>query len=892
MFEWFKRRAKRDQEIQEEINYHLEKLTDDELERGAAPRDAGSLAHRKLGNATLVREKTREIWIWPAIERLSQDIRYAARGLRKHPAFTLTAVFSLALGIGANTAIFSLIDALLLRMLPVRDPQQLMELVTISKQDGGQLDSFPYPGIQALEQRATLFSGICGFSEATLNAGLPGAVQSTSGAWVTGAYYETLGVPAALGRVLKAEDDRPGGGVAGPVAVLSYGYWETKYHRDPGVIGKALLIEGAPITIVGVSAPGFEGANVGSTANITLPLAALPEVFPERVRNLAAGSWWLRVLARPKPSVSVKQAEAQLTVLWPGITKELVASSRSAGFRKAVLASTLDFVPGGTGWTYLRHTFTRPLMVLMAVVALVLLVGCVNVANLLLTRAAARSREIGVRIAIGAGRWRLIRLLLTESVLLAVLGAGVGIALAYAGDRLLINLLSPGRSLPLVLDMRPDLRVLAFTAGIALLTGILFGLAPAFRATSSGPGAALKDTHTHGRQRSWLSSVLVISQVAFSLLLLIGAGLFVRTLENLENVDTGFQRGGVLLVNLDPRHAGYKGARLLALYEELLQRIGGIPGVQSASFSWNTPLSGLINSDPVLVDGQVPQHASHRNASFNNVSPGYFATLEIPLLLGRDFGLRDNAASQPVAIVNEEFVRTFLNGGDPLGRRVSSQESPDWQNMEIVGVVKNTASSNLRVSPPPSVYVPYFQIVKNPGEATIEIRALGSLARVADAIRREIHNRLPDTALTIVPFTKQIQNALVQERLVATLASFFGLLALVLAAVGLYGLMAYTVARRRSEIGVRMALGATRNNVLGLVLRAAFGLVVAGVMVGLPLALASSIFVSKMLFGVRPADPVTVGAAAALLVFVATVAAYLPARRASKVDPLTALRYE
>ncbi len=888
MFEWLKRRKTRDQDIQDEIKYHVEMLARDESDQGASPEEADFLAQRKLGNATLARENTRAVWNLPAIERFSQDIRYAARGLRKHPAFTLTAVLSLALGIGANTAIFSLIDALLLRMLPVHDPRQLVQVTT--KQGG---DSFPYPGIKALEQRATLFSGLCGFSNTSkFSAGLAGAVQSTSGAWVSGAYYQTLGVQPAIGRVLEPKDDRPGGGNSGPVAVLSYRYWQNTYQDDPGIIGKAVLIEGTPVTVVGVSAPGFEGANVGSSTDITLPIAALPLVFPERARNLAASSWWLRVLARPKPGVSVEEARAQLAVLWPDITKELVTSIQSAAVRKAVLASALDLVPGGTGWTYLRHTFTRPLIVLMAVVALVLLVACVNVANLLLTRAAARSREIGVRIAIGAGRWRLIRQLLTESVLLAFLGAGVGILFAYAGDRLLINLLSPGPGLPLVLDVRPDARVLAFTAAVAMLTGILFGLAPAFRATACGPDAALKDTRVHGRQRSWLASALVISQVAFSLLLLIGAGLFVRTLENLQSVDMGFQREGVLLANLDPRHAGYKEARLVALYQELLQRVSSIPGVKSASLSWNTPLSGTINSDPVLVDGRPPQHASRRNAHFNNVSPGYFATMQTPLLLGRDFSFRDNAASQRVAIVNEEFVRTFLNGADPLGRRVSSQDAQDWQNMEIVGVVKNTTSYDLREPPPASVYVPYFQIGKDVRDATFEVRAEGSLARVADAIRREIQNRLPDTALTIVPFTKQVQDALVQERLVATLASFFGLLALGLAAVGLYGLMAYTVARRTSEIGVRMALGATRHNVLSLILRGAFGLVAAGIVVGLPLALASSIFVSKMLFGVRPADPVTAGFAAVLLFFVASMAAYLPARRASKVDPLTALRYE
>jgi predicted permease len=890
VFDWLNHRAKREQEIQEEIEYHLEKLAEEETSQGTPPLEARFFARRKLGNPTLARERIREVWIWPAIERFVQDLRYAIRGLRKHPAFTLAAVFSLALGIGANTAIFSLIDALLLRMLPVPESQRLLQLINI--QAGRRVDSFSYPAIKALEQRANLFSGICGFSGAMFNAGPPGAVQSTPGAWVTGTYYETLGIEPAAGRLLNSQDDRPGGGLAGPVAVLSFSYWESKYHRDPNVIGKALLIEGVPVAVVGVSPRGFEGANVGRMAAITLPLAGLPQIFPERQNALQPSREWLRALARPKPAVSAEQARAQLAVLWADITRELIGSIKSAVRRKVILKSTIDLVPGGTGWTSLRQTFTRPLMVLMAIVALVLLVACVNVANLLLTRAAARSREIGIRVAIGAGRGRLMRQLLTESVLLAFLGAGVGIVLAYSSDQLLIHLFSSGHGGALLLDVHPDLRVLVFTAAVALLAGIIFGLAPAFRVTASEPGEALKLTQPGGCQRNWLASVLLISQVAFSLSLLIDAGLFVRSLENLENVDPGFRPEGVLLANLDPRRAGYKDTRLIALYRDLLQRVSQIPGVQSASLSGNTPLSGGIWSGPVLVDAQAPSRSPHASAHFNTVAPGYFATMRIRMTLGRDFSHYDNAGSEPVAIVNEEFVRTFLNAGNPLGRRVSIQDSPDWQNMQIVGVVKNTISFDLREPPPPFVYMPYFQNPKNAREATIEVRAQGSLVSVAEAVRRRIHGRLPDTALTIVPFTKQVKDSMIQERLLALLASFFGSLALVLAAVGLYGLTAYSVAQRTSEIGIRMALGATRSDVLALVLRGAFSLVAAGLLAGLPLALTGSSFISKMLFGVRPADPITAGFAAGVLLLAAMVAAYLPARRASRIDPNVALRYE
>lgn len=892
MFDWLKRWRERDRDIQAELDYHVEMLAQDQIDRGNAPEAAQFAARRKFGNLTLAKENTRAVWIGPAVEAFLQDLRYAARTLLKSPGFALTAILSLALGIGANTAIFSLINALLLRMLPVPDPQRLVELVTISKQDGKQLDSLPYPAIKGLEKSANLFSGICGFTQATFHARLSGEIQPTSGAWVTGEYYGTLGVQAAVGRVLKPEDDTPG---AQPVAVLSYSYWNDKFHRDAEIPGKQILIDGTPVMIVGVSVAGFDGATIGIPADITLPLASLRVVFPEHVKLLAPGAWWLRVLARPKPGVSSAQAEAQLAALWPGITKELAASIRSPFVQRAVLASSIDLVPGGTGWTYLRHTFKRPLMVLMALVGFVLLLACANVANLLLTRATARAREFGVRVAIGAGRWRLVRQLLTESTLLAVLGAGLGIVFAFAGDQVLIHVSSArfeAQGVPLILDVQPDARVLAFTVSIAILTGLLFGLAPAFYAAGSGPGATSKDTHAKGWRRSWLSSTLIVLQMAFSLLLLVGAGLFVRTLEHLENVPLGFHHEGVLLVNFDPIHLRYTDAQLASLYRELMERIGRTPGVQSVSLSDNTPLSGGIWADPILVDEQPPQHGSGQTAHFNSVSPSFFATLQTPLLRGRDFNNRDNPASQLVAIVNQEFVHLFLHGVNPLGHRVSSLDSPDLHDMQIVGVVQNTISADLRESPPPFVYLPYFQEIKDAPLVTFEIRAKGSLASAADAIQLEIHNQLPDTALTIVPFTKQVQDSLTQERLMATLASFFGAVALALAAIGLYGIMAYTVTRRTSEIGVRMALGASRGNVLGLILRGAFILVGAGVAVGLPVALGSSKFVSKMLFGIRPADPVTAVAAAGLLFIAALIAAYVPARRAARVDPLKALRYE
>lgn len=801
------------------------------------------------------------------------DLRFAIRMLRKSPGFTLTAVLSLALGIGANTAIFSLIDALLLRMLPVRDPQQLVELFILI--EGRRIDSFSYPVVRILSERASMFSGLCGFSGTAFNAGPPGTATRTAGAWVSGAYYETLGVQPALGRMLTRDDDQPG---AAPVAVLSYSYWEGSYARDPGVIGRSILLEGRPVTIVGVSAPGFNGANVGQVADITVALGVLPRVTPESAARIAADSQWLRILARPKPGISLSQAKAGLAVLWPQLVENAVTPIKNPVTRRVMLASTLDVSPGGTGWSSLRNQFGRPLLVLMTVVAAVLIIACANVANLLLARAAARQREIAIRLAVGAGRGRLIRQLLTESVLLSAIGAAAGILFAYSGSRFLLRLISTGRPEAIVLDLRPDLRVLLFTSLVALVTGILFGLAPAFRATAvRGPSAS----------RGRLAHALVITQVSLSLLLLVGAGLFVRTLQNLQNLDTGFRHDGVLLINVDPRASGYKDVRLAAVYRKLLDQLGSLPGVASVSLSINTPLSGGIISFPVQAEGQS------RTAHFNSISPRYFETLRTPIVAGRDFTVRDDAAAPKVAIVNEEFVRRLIPEGNPLGKRVSLIEhDPEWHDVEIVGVARNATAFNIREPAPPAIYIPFFESLTSMARATIEVHAVGSLSQAASAVRRQIHARLPDTPVQLQAFTAQVSRALVQEQVMASLAGFFGVLALGLAAIGLYGLIAYRVLRRTGEIGIRMALGARRGDVLWLVLQDAVRLVAAGVLFGLPAAWAASRLVSSMLFGVTATDPGTVSGALALLSAAALFAAFIPAVRAARVEPMTALRNE
>ena len=798
-----------------------------------------------------------------ALDPLVGDLRYALRGMRRSPGFTLTAVLSLALGIGANTAIFSLIDALLLRWLPVRDPGQLMEVMIY--QNGKRSDSFSYPVVRALAAQQEIFSGLCGFSGATFNVGAGEAVERTPGAWVSGEYYQTLGLQPTIGRLLAPADDQPG---AAPVAVITDAYWQRKFARDPQAIGRAIAVESVPVTIVGVSPPGFSGAEVGQVADLTIPLSANTQLFPEMTGRLTAYPEWLRILARPRPRMSFTQAKARLAVVWPALAEIAVGPRMPPARRTALLTSTLDVIPGATGWTFLRDRFRRPLLVLMALVGMVLLIACANVANLLLARGQSRRREIAIRLSLGASRARLIRQLLTESMLLASLGAMVAIAFAWAASRTLVRLLSTWRG-GIIFDLTPDARLLGFTAALALGTGMVFGIAPALRATATRPSS-----------RTRLNAALVAAQVAVSFALLMAAGLFVRTFENLDRLDPGFRHEGVLLIAGD-LHRAVTPARA-AFYRDVLEQLDHLPGVDSASLAANTPLSGGWLTEPVGVNGRPP---SWENVHVNGIAPRFFETMRTPLLAGRDFTDRDDANAPPVAIVNEEFVRRYFPDGHPLGQHVTAGKMTD---MQIVGVAKDTIGQRLREPPPPGLYVPMFQ--RQSEFPTFVVRASGSLTRVASELRHALQPSLPGTAMEIHTLTAQVDAALIQERLMATLAAAFGTLALVLAAIGLYGLLAYTVARRSNEIGIRMALGAQREQVMWLVIRDALRLLALGVILGLPAAWAASRWIGSMLFGLTATDPSTTLIAAATLIAAGILAGYLPARRASKVDPMAVLR--
>jgi predicted permease len=874
---------KKEERLDKELRLHLQQQVEEYIATGMTRQEAERRARLEFGGIEQVKEECRESRSTAFLGALLRDLRHGLRTLRRNPAFTAVAVLSIALGIGANTAIFSVIQALLLRSLPVPNPQQLYQVNMIVKDHV--TDSFSYPVIKALEQRKDVFESLGGFSGNSFIVGPAGAPVRTSGAWVSGGLFAALELQPEMGRLLGSEDDQPG---APLVAVISDGYWERNYHRDPRAIGASLLVEGHPTTIVGVTPAGFTGAEVGSVVDLTMTLQSMAQVSPGGSSSLDAASRWNRVVARLAPGRSEEQARARLKVIWPAMAPIGVHPKAPAATREALLKSSLDLAPGGAGWTPLRNQYTKPLYILLWISALVLLVACANVANLLLARSTARQREIAVRLAIGASRGRVIRQLLAESLLLASIGAAFGLILAKFGSQLLVTLVSGGAQ-PIPLDVGFNGPVLAFTIAVTLCTGLLFGLAPAFRATASGPNEALKANERTGGSRGLLGPTLISVQVALSLLLLIGAGLFIRTMRNLETIDPGFRHQGVLMLDVNVRRVIPVEMQQTAFFRDSLNAISHLRGVESASFSNYTPVSGGYWSQGVTVNGQRVE-GDH---PFLAVSPDYFATLGIRMLGGRDFAWRDDAGAPHVAIVNEEFVRRFLSDRHPLGQRVSAAESELYQNMEIVGVIVNATPVSLREPARPCVYVPFFQ--QPPARAnfgTFEILVNGSLADVSAATLDIVRPRMPGIPLSTRTFTKQIENSFRRETLMAKLAGFFGVLALLLAAVGLYGLLAYTVTRRTSEIGIRMALGAQRRQVLWMVLGSALRLVAIGVALGLPAAWWASRLVSGMLYGLSATDPATVVMSVVVLAAAALAAGYIPAHRAARVEPMAALRYE
>ena len=887
-------RHRREADLARELRDHLELEAEAQLESGLPPGQARYAARRAFGNATLVKEQTRETWGWAFWSNLLKDLHYGLRLLRRNPLFTAVAAISLALGIGANTAIFSLINVLLLKALPVQDPRTLIVLATQGANGGGTNHNFYFETYQRLRTEQPFFSQLAAYSPARMNVSVDGDMEpSVQGQLVSGNYFSVLGVGAAVGRMFTREDNQAPG--AHPVAVLSYQYWGRRFARSGSVVGKTLRINGTPFTIVGVTPPGFSGFEVGISPDITVPLMMQPQVMPDK-ENWVAGRPtnivdWLRVFGRLQPGVTSGQALAGMRLIYRRIQTQLAVEMNPEWERmwlKEWSESPLLLEPGGTGLSDLRRQFSQPLFILMAVAGLVLIIACVNIANLLLARASARQREIAVRLAIGAGRLRLLRQLLVESMLLSLLGGALGVLLAYWGNALLVRFLSTGRT-PITLDLNPDLRVLVFTAAACVVTGLLFGLAPALRASRLDLTPALNEAGRAASSRQRLGRTLAVSQVALSLVLVIGAGLLGRSLRNLNSVDQGFQRDRVLTVCVEPRGSdskrGPNALRLHRLYLDLQQRIQDIPGVIAASLAGGSPTATPGQATVLTSDGQ------RFRVSWRMVYPNYFETLSVPILQGRDFISRDMAdAAPPALVVSQNFARRAFPGQNPVGQHVICAGR---RNCEIVGVVPDVRYSNLRGEAGDVIYQTFLHGPTGRGQMVLHVRVARQADHIIPALRREVGAVDPNLpAFEIQTLASEIDAVLVRERLLSLLSTLFGGLAAVLAAVGLYGVMAYAVARRTKEIGIRMALGAAPHNLRRQVLGETLGLAALGIILGLPLAFGATRFIASQLFGLRATDPIVLLSATLFMVLTALIAGYLPARRASRIDPLVALRAE
>jgi predicted permease len=854
-----------------------------------------------------------------------QDIRYGIQMMLKHPGFTLVAVLTLALGVGANTALFSVVDAVLLKKLPVVEPDRLVlfkQSYNAEKFGTGGYNgsnptdpntglrvgtSFPIQTVAQFREFTkdpqSVLSDVFAFSPVDMNLNTGTQAVVVNGQAVSGNYFAALGVTAFVGRTITDADDNAG---AAPVAVLSYQFWTRHFGNDTSIVGRQVNINNVAFTVAGITPPGFEGTSqVGSSQDLTIPIAWEPQISGSRSMMAGAGIWWLRMMGRLKPGATIEQAQATFSRPFLQSVNEHRAARQSKIQTSLRTLEPNDYPrlgveSGSQGEMNSRRAFAKPLRLLFGVVGLVLLIACANVANLLLVRASSRRKEIAVRLALGASRWRLVRQLLTESLLLSVIGGGLGIIFAlWIKDGLLVATEWGGREMS-GLNTRLDWRVLAFTFGVALVTGVVFGLAPALRATRLDLTPSLKDSGrgTSLISRSLLTRSLVVVQVSLSVLLLIGAGLLIRTLRNLQNVETGFNAQNLLLFSVEPSLIGYKEEKLANLYQQLSTRVEAVPGVRSATFSKNALLSGGGTNSDVFVSGLNGPDGKPLElgiAYIHNVRENFMQTMEIPLLRGRSLTAHDNARAPQVAVVNESFARRYLQNENPIGKRFSF-DAANSSEIEIVGLVRDAKYMSQRDDVPPTVYQSWSQSLNYMRFATFEVRAEGDPSALIPSIRQAVREVDPNLPVTnIKTQIEQADEQLSMERMFAKLLTLFGLVAQVLAAVGLYGVMAYSVSQRTQEIGIRMALGANRGKVLRMVLRQGMTLTIFGVAVGIVAAFVLTKYLeslTSMLFGVQPRDPFTFGITAVLLTLVALVACIVPARRATKVDPLEALRYE
>jgi predicted permease len=832
---------------------------------------------------------------------LGHDLRFAVRSFKKSPVFLGVAVLSLALGIGANTAIFTLVDQILLRLLPVKNPQQLVMLWGRGPHYGSNNGphKLSYPMYEDFRDHNQAFSGMFCRWGTSFSVSSEGRTERVDGELVSGTYFPVLGVGAALGRVFTPDDDRVPGGH--PVAVISYRYWLNRFGGSQDVIGKKLLVDGYPLTIVGVSRAGFDGTDPGSSPQIRVPVmmeAQLSPQFAEFYSLKNRRGRWVNVFGRMKPGVTMTQAKAALQPFFHQMlemeVREKDFATAAPETKKAFLSMWMELLPASKGDSELRREFASPLLVLTALVGLVLLIACANVANLQVARATARQKEVAVRLALGASRSRIVSQLLVESLTLALAGGAVGLALAVWMDRALLNFLPAGDS-PLTISTAPDWRILAFNLGISLLTGIVFGLAPALQSTRPNLAGTLKDQvgSIAGGTAVGLRKTLVAAQVALSLLLLIGAGLFIRSLSNLKGLDPGFRTANLIGFAVDPPMNGYRPERSLDFYRRLRESLDALPGVESSSLAVIPVLTGDEWDSSMAVEGFQHKATEAPDPHMQFISPDYFKTMNLPILLGRDFRMTDGRGAPKVCMVNEKFARRFFRNGLAIGRHIGMGGDPGTKlDIEIVGVVRDSKYESMREEVPLEVYRPYHQM-----EFVLGMYAYVRTARRPEqafsGIRRVVNGLDPNLPVfEMKTIETQLEESLITERLVATLSAGFGALATLLAAIGLYGVMAYIVAQRTREIGVRMALGASGRDVVKLVMRDVFILTGIGIGIGLPAAWALTRMVRSQLYGIQPNDTPTIAAATLGIAFVALLAGYVPALRATRVDPMRALRWE
>lgn len=897
----------REAEIVEELSQHLSDREQELLASGKASEEAKQIVLSELAGHELIQQLRRSEQGYsepPTLGGSSSgsllpsiwyDLRYALRLLRLNPTFTAVAVVSLALGIGANTAIFQLLDAVRLRTLPVKNPQELalLKLETQGKGVTGQMRGIgvqnTFAQWEQIRDHNQAFSGLAAWSQTSFNLSEAGEARNANGLYVSGDYFNVLGVSPVLGRLLNNSDDVRGCGAPG--VVLSYPFWRREFARDASVVGRKITLDGHPFSIIGVSEPDFFGLEVGRQFDVAIPLCAEGIIRAERSSLVNLDHWWLSIVGRLKPDWTLDKATAQLHAISPAIFQQTLPTKYGEEESKAYLNFKMKAAPGETGTSNLRRSYANPLTLLLAITGLVLLIACANLANLMLARASAREREIAIRLALGAARGRLIRQMLTESLLIAMMGAVAGLVIAHSVSRLIVHYLSTQDS-PIAINLGMDWRMFLFTAAVALLTCLLFGLAPALRATKTAPTRAMNAAGRSvisSRERNGLRRALVVTQVALSLVLVICAMLFVRSFNHLQQMDAGFERDGLLVAYVDLTSLKLPPEQRQLKKDEILQIIRKLPGVESASQTNIVPLGGAGWNENILISGK---RAGLSN--FSRTSPGYFGTMKTPILLGRDFDERDSATSPKVAIVNQLFAEKLLKNANPIGATFSVHPYADRPavDYQVIGVVKNTAYWDLRDEFQPLAFVPAAQDTDPDIYPSYMVRTNLPMETMTAEIKDAALSVNPAIVLEFRVFKTQVAESLARERMLASLSGFFGLLAGVLAVVGIYGVISYMVARRTNEIGIRMALGASRGDILRLIMREAGVLLSIGLVIGTALAFVAARSAASLLYGLKPTDLLTYASAVTTLTCITVAASMLPAQRAARLDPMVALRDE